>query len=63
MVLYELVSGSLPFRGESEAAVVHSILHDEAEPVTALRAGLPLELDRVIGKCAGQGPRRALPAR
>ena len=56
VVLYELVTGQLPFRGESEAAVVHSILHDDPEPVTGLRAGLPLELDRVIGKALAKDP-------
>ena len=56
VVLYELVTGQLPFRGESEAAVVHSLLHADPEPVTALRAGLPLELDRVIGKALAKDP-------
>jgi len=56
VVLYELVTGQLPFRGESEAAVVHSILHEDPEPVTALRAGLPLELDRVVGKALAKDP-------
>lgn len=50
VVLYEMVTGRLPFRGENESTVVHSILHDDPEPVTALRAGIPLELDRIIGK-------------
>ena len=51
VVLYEMLAGRLPFRGDSEAAVVHSILNDEPEPLTASRAGLPLEVDRVVGKC------------
>jgi len=55
-VLYEMVTGQLPFRGNSEAAVVHSILRADPEPVTALRAGLPLELDRVIGKALAKDP-------
>ena len=55
-VLYEMVAGQLPFPGEREAAVVHSILHADPEPVTALRAGLPLELDRVIGKALAKDP-------
>ena len=51
VVLYEMLSGRLPFQADSEAAVVHSILHDEPEPLTAQRAGLPLELDRIVSKC------------
>jgi serine/threonine-protein kinase len=42
--------------GETEAAVVHSILHNDQEPVTALRAGLPLELDRAVGKALAKDP-------
>ncbi|MCX6636254.1 MAG: protein kinase [Acidobacteria bacterium] len=56
VVLYEMVAGQVPFRGESEAAVAHSILHEDPEPVSALRAGLPLELDRVIGKTLAKDP-------
>jgi serine/threonine-protein kinase len=55
-VLYEMVSGQSPFRGDTDAAVVHSILHEDPEPVTALRAGLPLELDRVIAKALAKEP-------
>jgi serine/threonine-protein kinase len=56
VVLYEMVASRLPFRGDAEAAVVHSILHEDPEPVTALRAGLPLELDRVLGKALAKDP-------
>ena len=51
-----MVTGQMPFRGESDAAAVHGILHVDPEPVTAMRAGLPLELDRVIGKALEKDP-------
>ena len=50
VVLYEMVSGQLPFKGEREAAVSYAILNEEPEPLTALRSGLPVELDRIVGK-------------
>jgi Tol biopolymer transport system component/tRNA A-37 threonylcarbamoyl transferase component Bud32 len=56
VVLYEMVTGRLPFHGEREAAVVHSIIHDRHEPVTALRAGVPLELDRILAKALAKKP-------
>jgi TolB-like protein/tetratricopeptide (TPR) repeat protein/predicted Ser/Thr protein kinase len=56
VVLYEMVTGRRPFSGEYEQAIVYSILNDEPEPVTALRAKLPLELDRVIGKALAKNP-------
>lgn len=50
-VLYEMIAGRPPFRGEYESAVLYSIAHESPEPVTALRTGVPLELERIIDKC------------
>ena len=46
VVLYEMVTGRLPFAGEREPAVVFAIIHEPHEPLTAVRAGVPLDLDR-----------------
>jgi serine/threonine protein kinase len=56
IVLYEMISGRLPFRGETQAAVVHSILHDQPQPLTAVRSGLPIELDRIVRKALAKAP-------
>ena len=50
VVIYEMVTGSLPFHRERVEAVLYAIGNDDPEPVTALRAGLPLELEWIIGK-------------
>ena len=50
VVIYETVTGRLPFAGEVEAALTYSILHAEPEPLTALRADVPIELDRIVEK-------------
>jgi serine/threonine protein kinase len=50
VVLYEMISGRVPFAGEAEAAVAYAIVHTEPEPLTALRSGVPLEFDRLIEK-------------
>jgi len=55
-VLYEMITGRLPFKGEHEPAVVYSIMNEEPEPVTALRTGVPMELERIIGKCMAKSP-------
>ena len=41
VLLYEMLSGQLPFKGEVQQAVAHSILYEDYEPLTALRTGLP----------------------
>lgn len=56
VVLYELVTGRLPFRGDHETAVVYSIVNQEPEPVTAVRTGVPLSLERVISKALAKNP-------
>ena len=50
VVIYEMVSGRLPFEGERQEAVLYAIGGEEAEPITALRVGVPIELDRIVGK-------------
>jgi len=49
-VLYEMVAGRLPFGGDYEQAVVFSILNTDPEPLTALRTGVPMELESVVKK-------------
>jgi serine/threonine protein kinase/tetratricopeptide (TPR) repeat protein len=56
VVLYQMVTGQLPFKGDHESAVVYSILNEEPEPVTALRTGVPLELERLIDRCLEKEP-------
>ena len=49
-VLYEMVAGRAPFAGEYEQAVVYGILNEAPEPLTAVRTGVPMELERIVGK-------------
>lgn len=56
VVLYEMVSGRLPFEGENEHGVLYGIVSSEPEPLTALRTGLPVELDRIVAKAMAKKP-------
>jgi TolB-like protein/predicted Ser/Thr protein kinase len=51
VVLYEMLTGLLPFRGEYEQALVFQILNAVPEPVTSLRTGVPVEFERIVSKC------------
>ena len=50
VVLYEMLTGQLPFYGEVQAAVAYAVVNTEPEPPTALRSGLPVELDHIVDK-------------
>ncbi len=56
VVFYEMVTGKLPFMGEYEQAIVYSILNEDPEPVTAIRTGIPQELERIINKALIKDP-------
>ncbi len=51
VVLYEMITGQQPFKGDYDKAVMYSILNEEPEPITALRTGVPMELEVLINKC------------
>ncbi len=50
-VLYEMVSGQRPFLGQYDQALLYEIVHEEAAPLTSVRAGVPMELEFIVGEC------------
>jgi serine/threonine protein kinase/Tfp pilus assembly protein PilF len=50
VILYEMITGQLPFKGDYEQAVMYAIMNEEPESVTSLRTGIPLELENIINK-------------
>ena len=56
VVLYEMITGKMPFKGEYEQAMVYSILNDKPEPPTGIRTGVPMELERLINKALSKDP-------
>jgi eukaryotic-like serine/threonine-protein kinase len=50
-VLYEMVTGTLPFRGESTGVIFESILNRSPASPLRLNPDVPAELERIIIKC------------
>jgi eukaryotic-like serine/threonine-protein kinase len=50
-VLYEMTTGTLPFRGESTGVIFKAILDGIPTPAVRLNPDLPLKLEEIINKC------------
>ncbi|MGB3092988.1 MAG: serine/threonine-protein kinase, partial [Candidatus Zixiibacteriota bacterium] len=50
VILYEMIGGQLPFKGEHEAAVIHSIVNETPEPLARYKANVPDGLQRIVDK-------------
>ena len=51
VVLYELATGTLPFRGDTSAQTIDQICHATPEPLGGLNREVPEELERIVRKC------------
>jgi len=50
VVLFQLLTGRLPFEADNQFNMVYQIMHSEAQKPSSLRQGLPAVLDRIVGK-------------
>ena len=50
VVLYEMLTGKLPFKGDYDQAVIYSILNEEPKKATEIRKDIPPEFDRILEK-------------
>jgi serine/threonine-protein kinase len=50
VVLYEMLTGQLPFKGEHEQAVVYAIRKDKPKPITEVIAEIPPSIEQVVDK-------------
>jgi serine/threonine protein kinase/Tol biopolymer transport system component len=56
VVLYEMLTGHLPFVGEHEAAMMYSILNDNPQPVQKFRPELSSELLHILNRALEKDP-------
>jgi len=50
VMMYEILAGHVPFRGETMMDVISAIMHDEPPPLLTAAPHLPKELQRIVHK-------------
>ena len=56
VVLFEMLTGVLPFHREHRAALIHALLTDPVPEISSLRPGVPPELQRIVAKALARNP-------
>ena len=56
VVIYEMLTGELPFRGEHDVSLLYSIVHEEPQSLREKRPPVPPELQRVIERALAKNP-------
>jgi serine/threonine protein kinase len=56
VLLYEMATGVRPFRGDSNLSLLSSIVRDQPTPLTRVRPGSSLALERVVNDCLAKDP-------
>src|SRR5262249_22539845 len=58
VLLYEMLTGTWPFRGRTAVDVRHAVLHDQPMPLSEARPGpLPARLQEILNKALTKDPR------
>jgi eukaryotic-like serine/threonine-protein kinase len=51
VVLYEMITGQHPFKGEYDQVVIYNILNEDPQSITSLRTDVPKEFEHIVNKC------------
>jgi serine/threonine protein kinase len=50
VVMYQLLTGHLPFAGSNNYSIVYNICNSEPPPPSALQPGIPASIDAIVGR-------------
>jgi tetratricopeptide (TPR) repeat protein/tRNA A-37 threonylcarbamoyl transferase component Bud32 len=56
VVLYEMITGKQPFKGDHAQSIIYSILNEGPAAMAELTPGLPSELEQIVKKCLDKDP-------
>ena len=58
VILYEMLTGKLPFPGEYDQAVLYAVINEEPESVSKLRSDIPDELRIIVREALAKSPEK-----
>src|SRR5206468_1356131 len=61
VILYECLTGTRPFWGDDNWAVLRGVITDDPKPPRAVNPGVPRDLDLVCRKCLAKEPHERYP--
>jgi serine/threonine protein kinase/tetratricopeptide (TPR) repeat protein len=56
VLIYEMLTGKLPFEADYEQAMIYSIINEQPLPVTVLNEDVSSELEHIVNKCLVKSP-------
>jgi serine/threonine protein kinase/dienelactone hydrolase len=56
VVLYAMLSGQLPFKGDREASILYSVVHEEPKLIKTVKSDIPVEMEKVVGRALKKNP-------
>ena len=63
VVLYEMLSGRVPFQGSHAEAIAHAIRNEAPEPLRSIRPEIPEEIEQLVFRALHKDAGRPLPER
>jgi dienelactone hydrolase/predicted Ser/Thr protein kinase len=56
VVLYEMLTGQLPFKGEREASLLYAIVHEQPQRLKSVKPEVPPDLERIVQRALEKKP-------
>jgi len=62
IVLYEMLTGRLPFNGADVLETIHQVIHHEPAAVRSINSSIPVAVEKIVHKCLEKIPERRYPS-